>query len=69
MHGRSASGTFLDCGGGGGGLESSFLVAASGLALADVGDVEEDDDDGVGGGLEIPRLREREGYEMNETSF
>ena len=60
MHGRSASGTFFDCGGGGGGLESSFLVGASGLVLADVGDVEEDEDDGVGGGLEIPKVREKD---------
>ena len=60
MHGRSASGTFFDCGGGGGGLESSFLVVASGLVLADVGDVEEDEDDGVGGGLEIPKVREKD---------
>ena len=62
MHGRSASGTFFDCGvgvGGGGDEPLSFLAlavtaAASGLALAEVGVEEDEDDDGVGGGLEIP---------------
>ena len=62
MHGRSASGTFFDCGvgvGGGGDEPLSFLAfavtaAASGLAWAEVGVEEDEDDDGVGGGLEIP---------------
>ena len=53
VQGRSASGTFFDSGGGGG-EESAFLAAvASGLLLAEDG-VEVDEDDGVGGGLEIP---------------
>ena len=55
VHGRSASGTFFDCGGAGGGEEESFFVAASGLLLAEDGVEEgEDEDDGVIGGLEIP---------------
>ena len=55
VHGRSASGTFFDCGGAGGGEEESFFVAASGLLLAEDGvEEEEDEDDGVIGGLEIP---------------
>ena len=54
VHGRSASGTFFDCGGAGGGEEESFFAAASGLLSAEDDVEEEDEDDGVIGGLEIP---------------
>ena len=51
VHGRSASGTFFDCGGG---VESSLAAAVvSGLVFVEDG-VGEVEDDGVGGGLDMP---------------